>query len=68
MLEADAWCHRFVEAWLLADPGGDAAFARRLAQHSFAYEGERVPPAVAAREHLDLLRHIKAATAPRGSR
>jgi hypothetical protein len=68
MLENTSWCNRFIEAWLLAYPGGDATFARRLAQRSFAYQGERVSPKVAAREHLDLMRRIQAATAPPGSR
>lgn len=68
MLENTARCNRFIEAWLLADRGGDATFALRLAQRSFAYEGEPVSPKVAAREHLDLMRRIQAATAPPGSR
>ncbi|KQW36567.1 hypothetical protein [Rhizobacter sp. Root404] len=68
MREEDSWCHRFVGAWLLADPGGDANFVRRLAQRSFAHEGEQMPPALAAREHLDLLRRIKATTRPPRSR
>jgi hypothetical protein len=68
MLEKTAWCNRFIEAWLLGDPGGDATFARRLAHRSFAYEGERVSAEVAAREHLDLLRRIQAVTRLSGSR
>lgn len=68
MREKTAWCNRFVVAWLGADPDSDANLVSRLAQRSFAYEGERVSPEVAAREHVDLLRRIKAGTGLPGSR
>ena len=62
MAEINAWCDRFVLAWLKFDPSSDAKFVRRLARRSYPLEGERVPPEVSARGHSDLLRRVKSET------
>jgi hypothetical protein len=66
MAEINAWCDRFVLAWLKFDRGSDAKFVRRLARRSYPLEGERVPPEVSAREsareHSHLLRRVKSET------